>query len=298
MKILITGAMQCNEEHIASIQSMGHSVVWMQNEKDALSVSYEEIEGVICNGLFLYHPIERFTNLKYIQLTSAGLDRVPLEYIKAKGITIHNARGVYSIPMAEFALSSVLFIYKQSKHFTLAQAQHCWSKHRGLRELYGKNVCIVGCGSVGEECAKRFSAMGCRIFGVDVFPREDENYNRIFALDLLNEVLTYADVLILTLPLTAESRHIIGREQLSLLPDGCVIVNISRGAIIDTNALVDTLAEKDITAVLDVFEEEPLNENSPLWDMENVVITPHNSFVGDGNGRRMWETVLSNIEEI
>ena len=296
MKILITGAIQYSEEYISCIRSMGHSVIWMQNEKDVLPISYEEVEGVICNGLFLHHPIERFRNLKYIQLTSAGLDRVPLEYIKAKGIAIHNARGVYSIPMAEFALSSVLSVYKQSKHFAMSQEQHCWNKHRGLRELYGKSVCIVGCGSVGEECAKRFSAMGCHVFGVDVFPREDKNYVRIFALDSLNEVLTYADVLILTLPLTEESRHIIGKDQLSLLPNGCVIVNISRGAIIDTDALIDILTKKDITAVLDVFEGEPLNENSPLWDMENVVVTPHNSFVGEENSNRLYELIIRNLK--
>lgn len=297
MKILITGALQYSEEYISCIQSLGHSVVWMQNEKDALPIPYDEVEGVICNGLFMHHPIEKFINLRYIQLTSAGLDRVPLEYIEEKGIAIYNARGVYSIPMAEFALSSVLSIYKQVKHFRTSQEEHRWNKHRGLRELHGKNVCIVGCGSVGEECAKRFSAMGCRIFGVDVFPREDENYNRIFALDSLNEVLTYADVLILTLPLTEKSRHIIGNEQLNLLPNDCIIVNISRGAIIDTNALAHILAEKDITAVLDVFEEEPLNENSLLWDMDNVYITPHNSFVGDGNARRLYDLILNNLEK-
>ena len=297
MKILITGALQYSEEYISHIQSLGHSVVWMQNEKDALPIPYDEVEGVICNGLFMHHPIEKFNNLRYIQLTSAGLDRVPLEYIEEKGIAIYNARGVYSIPMAEFALSSVLSIYKQVKHFRTSQEEHRWNKHRGLRELHGKNVCIVGCGNVGEECAKRFSAMGCRVFGVDVFPREDENYNRIFALDSLNEVLTYADVLVLTLPLTEKSRHIIGNEQLNLLPNDCIIINISRGAIIDTNALAHILAEKDITAVLDVFEEEPLNENSLLWDMDNVYITPHNSFVGDGNARRLYDLILNNLEK-
>lgn len=296
MKILITGAIQYSEEHISRIQSMGHSVVWMQNEKDSLPIPYDEVDGVICNGLFLHHSIEKFTSLRYIQLTSAGLDRVPLEYIKAKGITIYNARGVYSIPMAEFALSSVLSIYKQAKHFGMSQERHCWNKHRGLRELYGKNVCIVGCGSVGEECAKRFSAMGCQVFGVDVLPREDENYVKIFPIDSLNEVLVYADVLILTLPLTEESRHIIGKEQLSLLPNDCVIVNISRGAIIDTNALANILREKDITAVLDVFEEEPLDENSLLWDMENAVITPHNSFVGENNSKRLYELIICNLK--
>lgn len=117
MKLLITGAWKCTSEQLNQIESMGHSIVFMQNEKEELPCPYEEVEGIICNGLFLYHPIESFTALRYIQLTSAGFDRVPMDYIQAHGIKIYNARGVYSIPMAEFAISGVLQLYKQSRFF-------------------------------------------------------------------------------------------------------------------------------------------------------------------------------------
>ena len=171
MKLLITGAWNCTNDQLNQIESMGHSVLFMQNEKDVLPCAYEEVEGVVCNGLFLSHPIEKFSNLRFIQLTSAGFDRVPMEYVKTHGIEIHNARGVYSIPMAEFALCGVLQLYKQSRFFLENQKQGRWEKHRGILELYGKTVCIVGCGNVGTECAKRFQAFGCNVLGVDLFPR-------------------------------------------------------------------------------------------------------------------------------
>ena len=99
LNILITGAWNEAKQHIEEIEKHGHIVVFLQQEKDELPCDYDWVEGVICNGLFLYHRIKDFTNLKYIQLTSAGLDRVDLEYVKEKCITINNARGVYSIPI-------------------------------------------------------------------------------------------------------------------------------------------------------------------------------------------------------
>ena len=126
MKLLITGAWDCSETQLNAIRSMGHDVVFMQREEDILPCPAAEIESVICNALFLYHDIADFKNLKYIQLTSAGLDRVPMDYIKSHGIVIHNARGVYSVPMAEFAVSGVLQLYKQSKFFYENQKFKKW----------------------------------------------------------------------------------------------------------------------------------------------------------------------------
>ena len=297
MKLLITGAWKPTLEQLRYIEKLGHTAVLMPDEKGVMPCPNWEVEGVICNGLFLYHPIEKFTSLTYVQLTSAGFDRMPMDYAVEKGITVHNARGVYSIPMAEFALSSVLSVYKQTDYFRAAQSGHRWDKHRGLRELCGKRVCIIGCGSVGTECAKRFAVMGCEVIGVDVCPREDLHYTVMHPVDALNAVLLTADVVILTLPLTDETIHMMGREQLGLLPDGCVLVNIARGGVMDTEALVETLKiRKDLTAVLDVFEEEPLPEDSPLWGMDNAVLTPHNSFVGENNVERLWAVIMKNIE--
>nr|WP_305182226.1 NAD(P)-dependent oxidoreductase [uncultured Schaedlerella sp.] len=296
MKILITGAWNHALEYLDKIKQQGHSVIFMQHEKNELPCSYDWAEGIICNGLFLSHPIEKFKNLKYIQLTSAGFDRVPMEYIKEKKIEIYNARGVYSIPMAEFAVGAILQLYKKVAFFFEKQKKHRWEKNRDLLELCGKEVCIVGCGNVGTECAKRFQAFDCRVVGVDLFPREDRYYSDMVRLELLDTILPETDILVLTLPLTEETRHLIDSRRLSLLKNEAILVNIARGAVIDTSALITAL-DRLGGAVLDVLEEEPLDRSSPLWDMENVIITPHNSFVGEGNGRRLDTLIMKTLEE-
>ena len=294
INLLITGSWSCAEHYIDEIKKIGNSVVFMKNESDDLPCSYEWVEGVVSNGLFLSHPIEYFKNLKYIQLTSAGYDRVPMEYIKKHNIEIHNAAGVYSVPMAEFAICGVLELYKQSRFFYQNQKESKWEKHRELLELCGKTVAIIGCGNVGTECAKRFSAFGCNVIGADLFPREDKSYNKIVNIDLLDDVISNADIVVLTLPLTDRTQHLINEERLNKLKNTAVLVNISRGAVIDTDALLRCLPNIG-GAVLDVFEEEPLSENSLLWNMENVILTPHNSFVGDGNQKRLADCIISNL---
>ena len=295
MNLLVTGAWRCTREQLDDLGRMGHHVFFLQQEADALPLAYEQVEGVICNGLFLRHPIEKFTNLRYIQLTSAGFDRVPMDYVESHGIEIHNARGVYSIPMAEFAISGVLQLYKQSRFFMDNQRQRRWEKHRGLVELYGRQVCVVGCGSVGTECAKRFSAFGCRVVGVDLYPRADANYARMERLERLDAVLPESDIVVLTLPLTGESRHLMNSSRLEKMKPGAVLVNIARGGVVDTAALTDWLRDGRGAAVLDVFEEEPLDAASPLWEMENAILTPHNSFVGDGNQDRLYKVIKGNL---
>ena len=298
MNLLVTGAFDWTEKELNMLRAIGHKVVFMQQEKTPLPCDAAWVEGIIGNGIFLSHSIEQFTSLRYIQLTSAGFDRVPMDYVKQHGIEIHNARGVYSIPMAEFAVSGVLQLYKQSGYFHKNQKAHKWEKHRGLLELFGKNVCIVGCGSVGTECAKRFKAFGCSVTGVDVKPYQNKVYDTMLPLDSLDNVLTNADVTILTLPLTEETRHFINADRFAAMKRGAVLVNIARGAIIDTNALITALNTHLGGAILDVFEEEPLEEHSPLWDMENVILAPHNSFVGDGNRERLRGLILSHLEAL
>lgn len=296
MNLLVTGAFDWNENELIHLRQLGHQVVFMQYEKSPLPCDAAWVEGIIGNGLFLHHPIEQFVSLRFIQLTSAGFDRVPMKYIKEHNIKIFNARGVYSIPMAEFALCGVLQLYKQSGYFCNNQKLHKWEKHRGLMELNGKTVCIVGCGNVGNECAKRFKSFGCYVVGVDIKPYENASYDKMLTLDQLDGVLPYADVIVLCLPLNEETHHLMNGSRLSAMKAGSVFVNISRGEIVDTDALMIALNANIRGAVLDVFEDEPLDSNSMLWDMGNVIISPHNSFVGDGNHKRMLDVIINNLE--
>ena len=294
MNILITGAWQDAKSLMKDIENKGHNVIFMQYEKDSLPCEYEWVEGIVGNGIFLYHNIEKFTNLKYIQLTSAGFDRVPIDYVKAHNIKINNARGVYSIPMAEFAVVGVLQLYKSMTFFRDNQRRCVWEKKRDILELNGKTVTVLGCGSVGQEVAKRFKAFGCKVLGVDIVTFENENFEKIYHLSELNNILPMSHIIVLTLPLTEDTKHLINEDKFKLMKQGAVLVNISRGGVVDQEALVKHIDNLG-GAVLDVFETEPLNIESPLWQKENVIITPHNSFVSENNNIRLNKVILDNL---
>lgn len=295
MNLLITGAWKQAKDNLSNLVELGHEVVFLQNESDSLPCDPAWIEGIVGNGLFLFHPIEKFVNLHYIQLTSAGYDRVPMDYIKEHGIQIHNARGVYSAPMAEFALWGVLSLYKHADFFTANQKAHAWEKNRTLLELADKTVLIVGFGSVGQECAKRFRAFDTTVLAADL-QRLDGAFDAFYPMERLPEALAYADVVVLTLPLTEKTRGMFGETLFSVCKPGAVLVNISRGAIVKEAALAAALRNGPLGgAVLDVFEAEPLPTESPLWDMPNVRITPHNSFEGDQTGVRLRNLILKNL---
>ena len=297
MKLLLTGAFKYTQEQIEYIKSLGHDVVFVQDERVPIEFDISDIEAVVCNGLFLYTPIEKFKSLKFIQLTSAGLDRVPLDYAKEHNIKIANARGVYSAPMAEFALCGVLQLYKQSRFFYENQKQHKWDKHRGLLELTSKNVLVVGAGSIGSEVAKRFKAFDANVVGVDLFPNDNANFNEVLPLSELDNQLKTADIVVLTLPLTSDNAGFFNADKFNMMKDSAIFVNIARGKLVNQNDMIEAIEQSKIAgAVLDVFEEEPLEESSKLWNFDNVIITPHNSFVGDMNNKRMFNIIKHNLE--
>ena len=299
MKLLVTGALRMSNSNQDCICRMGHSIDYVQNECTDLNLTdivLSEYDGVICNSLFQYTPIHSFPSLKYIQLTSAGTDRVDMDYIKNHGIKLNNARGVYSIPMAEFAVSSVLYFYKSLDFFRDNQRNCCWRKHRGLLEIFGKTVCILGCGDVGTECAKRFQALGCNVVGLNRTLHENDCFDEIYPLEDLCRVVANSDIVIVTLALTDETRGIFGDDAFSYMKNGAVLVNISRGPIINNVSMIEHLSSNRIYAALDVFDEEPLSKDSPLWYMDNVLITPHNSFVSEGNQERLWNVIRDNLE--
>lgn len=298
MKLLLTGAFKYTDQQIEYLKSLGNDIVYVQDERKKIDFDVSDIEGVVCNGLFLYNDIRHFKKLKYIQLTSAGFDRVPIDYINEHEIKIYNARGVYSIPMAEFALCGVLQFIKQSRLFYKNQNNHIWEKSRTLGELSGKTVLIVGAGNIGSEVAKRFSAFDASVIGVDITDDDRKYFDKVELLDNLDEQLKIADIVILTLPLTDSTREMFDKSKFDLMKKSSIFVNIARGPLVVESDLINSLKSGDISgAVLDVFGEEPLNENSPLWDMDNVILTPHNSFVGENNNKRMFNVIVNNLEK-
>ena len=297
MRLLICGAWRGAEAHLDEIRAMGHEVAFLPQERDELPIEADWVEGVIGNGFFLYHPIQDYVNLKYIQVISAGLDRVPVDEVRRRGITLKNARGVYSGPMAEHAVWAALTLYRQRAYYMNNQAGHVWNKLRVIPELAGKTVCVLGCGSVGTACAERFGGMGCRVIGVNRTPRENPVFERIYSFAEMADALGAADLVVVTLPLNDETRHLMGAERLAQMKDGAILINIARGPLIDTDALLAALDAQLDGAALDVFETEPLPADSPLWEHPKILLTPHNSFMGEHNAERLDGVIMRNLRE-
>ena len=297
MNLLLTGCFKYTESQLEELRSLGYDIHFMQQEAEALPLAASEVDATVCNGLFLSHPFKEFTRLRFIQLTSAGFDRVPVDEIKAQGCELWNARGVYSTPMAEWALFRVLEHYKQGWFFKQEQDAGRWTKHRGLQEIAGTRVAVVGAGNVGQEVAKRFRAMGATTVGFDVHTNATEGFDETLLTASLLEYVGEMDVVVVTAPLLPSTRGLICREVLMAMKQDAVLVNIARGGLIDQQAMIDVLSERpDLFAALDVFEEEPLAAGSKLWKMENVAVSPHNSFVSNGNNKRMFEVMKRNLK--
>lgn len=294
--LLITGAAKPNKDFLEKLKNIGWDVTLHQSETEAVQ-NPGIYDAVICNGLFLYNDIKKFTNLKTVQLTSAGLDRVPIEYINSEGIKLFNARGVYSIPMAEWAVCVILNHYKCLSGFYNQQANHDWSKIRNLQELNGKSVAIIGAGNVGSEVAKRLQSFGTNNIGYDIQSFENPYFTQIYKISEFQP--DGFDIIILTAPHNTDTHHFISRQTLERFKSGCILINMSRGGLINEEDLINVLTERtDISAILDVFEVEPLAVDSKLWSMQNVKVFPHNSFEGENNEKRLHTLIIKNLNRI
>lgn len=296
-KILVTGAARFSECQIEALSRAFGDVVFMKDEAGELPCEASDVVATVCNGLFLSHDIDLFSRLRFIQLTSAGLDRVPLDRIRERGIALFNARGVYSVPMAEWALFRVLEHYKQAGHFALCGHKKAWEKCRDLKEINGKRIGVLGAGDIGCRVGRLFAALGADVVGFDVNVGDRPGFSAVLEPARLRQEASELDVIILTAPSLASTYHVVDAAVLRSMKADAMLVNVSRGSLVDEAALADVLTVRtDLFAALDVFETEPLEPSSPLWSMSNVAISPHNSFVSDGNNRRLFDLTLENFD--
>lgn len=294
MKVLVTGAFG----QIETLRERFPEVTFdfWQNEKESVP-NPDAYEGVICNALLTLQDATAFSNLRFVQLTAAGYDRVPMQVLNGCGVRVYNAGDAYAIPMAEAAAWGVLTLYRKGKALLASAQCHAWEKQSGLREMYAKRVCIVGCGNYGRACARLFSAFGCFVTGVNRNGETMPGFDEIFDIALLKVALEHADIVVCALPLTNQTCGLFDSEVLAACKHGALLVNLSRGKIVCEQDMISALQSGRLGgAVLDVFAAEPLDKESPLWEMEQVIITPHNAYAGDGTAKRLLDVVCRNLE--
>ena len=297
MNLLCTGAFPLTEKERDILSSSGWLLTFHPDETQPVA-NPMRYDAVICNGLFLHQPAEDFSSLKIVQLTSAGTERVPGEYFRKKGVRLYNAGDAYALPMAEWAVGGILALYKGFFALRSNQQNKIWQKNRQVREIAGKQVLIYGFGNTGKQIARLLSSFGCRITGVGRTQGNSPLCEQVAGIQDADRLLPGADIVICTLPLTKETTGYFGKERFDRMENRPVFVNLSRGDIVKETDLTEALREGKISgAVLDVFQQEPLPEDSPLWDMENVLISPHNSFVGEGSHDRLFAVIRRNLTE-
>jgi phosphoglycerate dehydrogenase-like enzyme len=216
--------------------------------------------------------------LRWIHSLSAGVEQVLFPGLITSDIPLTNARGVFKRSLAEFAVLGMLYFVKGMPRLIEQKQAHKWETFM-VDWLFDRNVAIVGYGEIGRECAMLAKALGAHIFATRRRPElleSDPIVDRAYPLSGLHEMLGEADFVVVAAPNTPESRHMISTAEFAAMKDKAIVINLGRGVVIDEAALVRALATKEIAgAALDVFETEPLPADSPLWDMPNVLISPH-----------------------
>lgn len=280
------------------------TVVSAAGTDEAIS-ALADAEFLVCNpGRWDDRLLEALDPGDWIQATSAGYAAFPLEEFRERGVSFSNATGVHDPVVAEHVFALAFAFSRTIPTFVSKQRARVWGPRdevtADLTDWTGRTLTVYGLGSIGETIAERGSAFGMDVYGVK---RDPDDYDghlpaaRVLAGDEFHDVLPETDLLVGIVPLTEETRGSIDETVFRALPDTAILVNVSRGPVVDEAALVDALRAGEIAgAGLDVFETEPLPEASPLWDREDVIVTPHVGGRSDTFPTRFADLFLDNYE--
>lgn len=253
----------------------GYETVWLR-EDDKLTAR-ELSDCQVLMGYFPPELIKALPGLKWVQTPSAGVERMCQDIYRNPDAVLTNCSGAFGTAISEYMLMGLLMLLRRMPAYLDNQRNHTWGCVGPGRTIWGSRITVVGMGDIGTQFAARAKALGAVIRGVR---RRDgglvSNFDQVYTADRLVEAVQGVDAVVLCLPGTGATAGLISKEVLDAMAPGTILVNCGRGSTVDQEALMDALREKRLAgAVLDVFESEPLGADSPLWDMENVVITPH-----------------------
>jgi phosphoglycerate dehydrogenase-like enzyme len=237
--------------------------------------------------------------LEWLHVFNVGIDHPIYAEMLGRGVRLTTSAGSSAEPIAQTAITGLLALARGFPRWLAAQRARQWDPERTNppRDLRGQTAVILGLGKIGTEIARLAQALGLKVIGVRRGPRRSgDPVDELHPPDALPGLLLRCDWLIIACPLTPETRGLIGARVIAALPRGARVINVARGEIVVEPALIEALASGHLGgAYLDVFETEPLPRESPLWDMPNVIITPHNSAVAAGNDERVLAIFLDNL---
>lgn len=285
------------EDNFNKIRELGFDVTYIP-EKDITAQDMNDYEVMVC-----FNPFDKIKkshyigSLKWIQLVSKGINHVPDELKENDNIIITNNANTTCVPIAELIISLLLQIFKQSKFFEKGQKDHLWNNNKDILEVFGKVIGILGTGNIATQTAKRLKAFSATVLGVNSNGHSSDCvFDEVYSFENLDSFWERCDVIISTLPATDQTYHLLCEETFSRMKKGVSIINVSRGSVICEKDLISRLQENFFRGVaLDVFEKEPLDAKSALWDFDNVIITPHNALYSDLYDERLFDMIYKNM---
>lgn len=270
-------------------------MAFVSRDVTGLSTKHETLSGT----RIFYDALLQAPSLRWVQGHAAGADRPVFQELMARGVQVTTSSGANAGVVVQTALAGLLALARRFPQLMKAQRAHAWAPLIGTglpRELAGQTAVIVGWGPIGQRLGAVLAALGLRVVAVR---REAGPANadvEMVAFEDLQAVLPRADWLVLVCPLTERTRGLVSAAALACLPDGAQLVNVARGEVVDEAALVSALQSGKLAgAYLDVFAHEPLPAASPLWDLPNVIVTPHSAGFSDGNAAKVEQLFLDNL---
>lgn len=277
---------------------------------DEEEINYEQLASVevavfsrdsfIKDSGHFFQTIDRAENLRWLHVFHAGVNGSRYQALLDRGITLTSSAGSHAEPIAQTAMAALLWFARPFAHWQQAQQERNWDRiitPNEPRDLRGQTIVVFGVGAIGRHACRIAQALGLYVIGVRRSPlRPDDEVDELHPPSSLNDLLPRADWLLLSCSLTEQTRGLIDEAALDRLPNHAHLLNVSRGAVVDEEELIVALQRNDIAgAYLDVFEQEPLSDDSVLWGMPQVLLTPHNSSVSNGNDDRVVDIFLENF---
>lgn len=292
-EVLITAP--CSDEVKRRLREFENSCVFSFGDRKS---DIGDAEAVI--GEPRTEKIRQAKSLNFIQMTWAGADIYTCNGAFPQGIRLATASGAFGGVISEYVVGAVLCLYRRFPEYIENQRSALWRDAGAERTLEGKTALILGTGDIGSNIAKRLSAFGTKNIGIRRTGAPAQYFDEMHTLSNIDALLPRADLVIGCLPNTKETGHILNYDRLCLMKSDALFINVGRGSLIDTDALIRALEERRIAgAILDVLENEPLAADSPLWKMPNVLITPHISGRGFGHDpeteKKVWDICFENL---
>lgn len=247
---------------------------FIYQETDPVRENLDEFTAII--GMVpeeLKPQLKSLKNLKLLQLSNAGFEGWP----ELVNCSLCNASGTFGLSISEYLIASIIMLYRNFPQVLENQKKHIWNPDMGVFDsIYGKNILVLGVGDLGSTFARKASALGASVIGLARSARKMPGFLKVDQLSELDQYLPWADIVLCALPSNKETIHLFTKERFEKMKPTALFINVGRGSLVETSVLEEVAEEKIIGGmILDVFEEEPLNSDSTLWEAEKVIITPH-----------------------